>query len=80
MQEERKVILIMESLNDAVEKIEAEIEEMEKQKPNSGNAGVFELALKSKKERKKDLIELHKGIKDNYIPKEATLIDIFDKI
>ena len=53
---------------------------MEESQPNSENAGVFELALKGKRKRKKDLKELYNGIKDNYIPQEKVLTDIFDQI
>jgi hypothetical protein len=80
MKEERKVMLILESLSKAIEDVNVEINEMKESQPDSENAGVFELALKGKKERKKDLETLYKGIKDNYIPQEATLSDIFDQI
>ncbi|MEC9489670.1 MAG: hypothetical protein UMU04_01880 [Halanaerobiales bacterium] len=80
MKEERKVMLILESLSKALEDVETEMKEMEKSQPSSENAGVFELALKSKKQRKADLKELYNGIKDNYIPQEKVLTDIFDQI
>lgn len=80
MKEERKVMLILESLSKAIEDVKAEIKEMKESQPDVNNAGVFELALKGKEERKKDLKLLYNGIKDNYIPQEARLTDIFDQI
>ena len=80
MKEGRKVILILESLAKAIENVKAEIKEMKESQPTAADAGVFELALKSKKERQKDLDNLYNGIKNNYIPGESVLTDFFDQI